>query len=76
MKSKHFEGKIFTNCFGFMKFAKIFPLENNPLYGRSNGIEFHNWGEAAKKNVMYIHNCRLAIFYRTGQARLIIIVDI
>jgi len=41
----------------------------------SNGIKFHNWGEATKKNVMYIHNCRLAILYRTGQARLIIIVD-
>ena len=33
MKSKHFEGKIFTNCFRFVKFAKIFPLKNNPLYG-------------------------------------------
>ena len=33
LKSEHFEGRIFTNCFRFMKFAKIFPLENNPLYG-------------------------------------------
>ena len=29
LKSKHFEVKIFTNCF---RFAKVFPLENNPLY--------------------------------------------
>ena len=33
LKSEHFEGKIFTNCFRFAKFAKNFPLENNPLYG-------------------------------------------
>ena len=33
LKSKHFEGKIFTNCFQFVKFMKIFPHENNSLYG-------------------------------------------
>ena len=32
LKSEHFEGKIFTNCFRFVKFAKNFPLENNLLY--------------------------------------------
>ena len=31
--SKYFEGKIFTNGYRFMKFVKIFPLEENPLYG-------------------------------------------
>ena len=35
LKSEHLEGKIFTNCFRFVKFAKNFPLENNPLYGIS-----------------------------------------
>ena len=29
----HFEGKLFMNCFRFMKFAKISPSKNNPLYG-------------------------------------------
>ena len=33
LKREHFKGKIFTNCFRFMKFTKIFPLENNLLYG-------------------------------------------
>ena len=33
LKSKHFEGKTFMDCFRFVKFAKIFPLENSPLYG-------------------------------------------
>ena len=33
MKSKHFEGKIFMNCFRFVTFAKNSPLKNNPLYG-------------------------------------------
>jgi len=33
LKSKHFKGKIFINCSRFVKFAKNFPLENNPLYG-------------------------------------------
>ena len=33
LKSKHFEGKIFKNRFQFVKITKIFPLENNPLYG-------------------------------------------
>ena len=33
LKSKHFKGKIFTNRFRFVKFTKIFPIENNPLYG-------------------------------------------
>jgi len=41
LKSKHFEGKIFTNCFQFIKFAKIFPLENNPLYGIQCLILYH-----------------------------------
>ena len=31
--SKYFEGKIFTNNNQFVKFVKIFPLEENPLYG-------------------------------------------
>ena len=33
LKSEHFEGKIFTNYLRFVKFAKNFPLKNNPLYG-------------------------------------------
>ena len=33
LKSEHIKGKIFTKFFRFVKFAKIFPLENNPLYG-------------------------------------------
>ena len=33
LKSEHFEDKIFMNCFQFVKFSKIFSLENNPLYG-------------------------------------------
>ena len=31
LKSKHFKG---TDCFRFVKTAKIFPLKNNPLYGK------------------------------------------